>query len=717
MAYIDDSQKIDLLWKKIQYGVTQTGAEKSPYEELAVSNEQIRASEIWQNDKDIPSPAVEVANTVATVDIRMCAEPSVEDNTAWIAVAVYANGITPENRLRDFISPKFDPSYEIRVYADANKTQRIFNSSIETNWIFDYAAGVLWFPDPTIAPTEVYITGFRYIGPKGLPATFSGDVIDVLTELTDGDFSGGYVKGWVENQTRIADAVDDLNRALLDLVPTSTAMLAGMLLEMPGSTTVINDANVVLSEGFKDSTNGTVNPAVPGEAVEKVVGINLETSYVGPFADGQSGTLSVRLNNADAGSVTLVAGDNSGIYGNLDLNQDISDKSTNLSFFETLVARAVNLNLPTGLNALSLRHSTTGESSTLWLVRDSSNVKPTVTLTTVEPKEDNPVVYSSGIPHYARGSILYVGAKVDNLATDIHLDAKNIEFQTIPQEAGPTVWAFPNENGLPKVLEKGATYTANNVIYSINDYDGNVSHGTVQFRVTARNPNGKADLTSTQMINYMRGGVSVGLGPVEEQNVPVSDLGVADTGMQLYATRVLLPSGNTPQANFMPGMLPVWVARDEVPAHEAAIVGGAIRHTTTDYTGYLPAGPDYSSHDANQYATFAIQRKHVSQFMIEIEGRYTELYVKLLGVSGFSRTSNGWLNAMQNYEGWGIPGRDVNAGCAVGRPASGGSQNVHVTFGPQSSSNATDNIILVRFRLTHGQAITGLRFSGVTNEL
>jgi hypothetical protein len=41
----------------------------------------------------------------------------------------------------------------------------------------------------------------------------------------------------------------------------------------------------------------------------------------------------------------------------------------------------------------------------------------------------------------------------------------------------------------------------------------------------------------------------------------------------------------------------------------------------------------------------------------------------------------------------------------------GGSGAFNITFGTQSSTNATDNLILVRFKLATGQSITALSFS------
>ena len=54
---------------------------------------------------------------------------------------------------------------------------------------------------------------------------------------------------------------------------------------------------------------------------------------------------------------------------------------------------------------------------------------------------------------------------------------------------------------------------------------------------------------------------------------------------------------------------------------------------------------------------------------------------------------------------------DTLAGCAVGAVMSGGSGAFQITFGTESSTNATSNEILIRFRLNAGQSITALSFT------
>jgi hypothetical protein len=715
MSNLTAQQKIDLMWKRI-YGVAQTSTLKSEYEEYTLRRDLVRSSDIWREDASIPEIASTVPGIVEFRDIRLIAEPSVEDNSTWVAVETYGTGITPENRLMDFIPPSIHPSYEIKVFKDAGKSQRIFNSEDETNWVFDYSSGILWIPnlDPNENLTEVYLVGYQYVGAKGMNPTFSGDVIDTLGELSNGDFTGGYVPGFVENQTKISDAIDLINRALNDFIPTAPSSLSDYELTMPGATFVVNDANIVLASGFTDNSGSLGSKPVPGNTVGKIVGVNLETEYVGPFGNGRTGTLSVELNNTTVGSHILTPGSDTGVYGKLEINQDVSFGTAGVSFYETLIARAVHIDFPLGLNGLSLKHTVSGSTSTLFLVRDSLSSLPTITSSNVTEGSIVNLEYSSGIPHYARGSRLTLAATVNNLATDLYLDTRNVEFSTNQKTAGSNVWAYPSAYGLPVTLAKGTPYTVSGLTYTIDDTDGNLEHGSVNMKVTARNANGSVSRLDTKLINFMRGGTTTGINPVIEDGVPVENLGTVDVGFEQNAKRILIDGiGPTPPVSIEANTKPEWNVSDPLGPNEAKIVGGVLTHSKQNFTNALPNGPDYSSHADDQYATFWIQRKNVSQLNIEIEGTFSGLWVMLPGVESQPLSPNGWLNAFQAYAGWGVPGRENGSGCAIGRPAFGGSQTVTATFGYESSSNSINNLILVRFRLRDGDAITGLRFSGV----
>lgn len=712
MSNIDVSQKVDLLWKKALFGVSQTGVDKSVYEELSHSPNSIRATEIWREDDKILIPAQAVSEVVEQVSLRLVPEQNSIDGSVWVAVRAFASGITAENRLKDFISPRVDPSFEVQIYSDSARTQRILNSKIQTTWVFDYESGILWLPnaDAETPLTEVYLDGFRYIGEKGMNPTFSGDVIDVLGPLENGNFNDGYVPNFQSGVTKISEAINSINIAVKDFIPASPPPLSEQYMVVPGATNTVDDANLVLAEGFTDASGTFPVKPVAGNVVPKIVGMNVESSFVGPFGDGRQGTLAVMLNQESVGSRELSVGDDTGVYGKLYINQETTYGMAMASFWEVITAKAVGLEFAPGLNSLYLSHSITGDSNYVFLVNDSSAELPVVNSVGIRPINEV-LVYSSGIPHYGRDTRLALSANVDNLATDLALDTRNVLFSTEGAFAGPAVWAYPGANGLPSVLTKATNYQVEDVIFNISDYDDTVEHGSVRITATGQNANGSNELQSTQIVNFMRGGSSQGMSPVNESGIAIVNLGAFDEGTPLDAMRISMPNGATPTWN---GLLEAWDSTLELPAHEAAIVGGAIRFTRENYANYLPAGPDYSNKLSTQYATFAIQRRNVSLMNIEIEGKYSGLQIALPGLANQTLAPNGWMDCFSPYAGYGVPGREVPAGCALNRAATGGSQTVTATFGYESSSNSTNNVILVRFKLLQGDKITGLRFSGVS---
>ena len=148
MAY-SDAQKVDLLYKKL-FGVakTDTSANKG------ASNE---------------------ANS-SPILIRL-------DNT-WISVYP-----TWQTQLTDWIPPEFGSGYFIKVYSDNVAVGNVVATGTNLSdsgiagvgeWFFDYQAGILNFVGSTPIPAAltsskvIYITGYRYIGEKGLVTVNGG---------------------------------------------------------------------------------------------------------------------------------------------------------------------------------------------------------------------------------------------------------------------------------------------------------------------------------------------------------------------------------------------------------------------------------------------------------------------------------------------------------------------------------------------------------------
>lgn len=190
---ISTDAKVDLLYKKY-FGVTKTDlpANKSPSNEATASTPLVRGDTIWAAAAQIPAMAAPVATVVQayqTTNRIQC----VADVTSTPIGGVYPSWKT---NLQDWIPSEFGSTYFIKVYAaaagaaDPTTGTPLSDSGIGGigEWNFDYSAGVLNFIGGTIpatltASTVIYITGFRYIGTKGISSaggfsgTFTGNVI------------------------------------------------------------------------------------------------------------------------------------------------------------------------------------------------------------------------------------------------------------------------------------------------------------------------------------------------------------------------------------------------------------------------------------------------------------------------------------------------------------------------------------------------------------
>jgi hypothetical protein len=141
-----------------------------------------------------------------------------------------------------------------------------------------------------------------------------------------------------------------------------------------------------------------------------------------------------------------------------------------------------------------------------------------------------------------------------------------------------------------------------------------------------------------------------------------------------------------------------------------ALNAESLRWDNTNYsTGYLPVGPNLSGRGVGaQYFTFRFVRTGVSKFNIKyttttgIGGIWCAM-PGTGGISGTTSTLNKWLSlAIDN---------SLADGCALGGNlviSATGSLSYNCSFGTLSSSNATNNEILVRIKLTSGQSITAL---------
>lgn len=585
---------------------------------------------------------------------------------------------------------------------------------------------------------ELGINQLPVIGPMPtdtFPATFQGDVIsrfvrtldptksgggggggggsDVLTDTSDSSaYDDGYIKGWQVGFTKVSDAFRMINLALKDLTPPAPPNLNIQYLNVEGGLSLVDGNPIVLAVSALNST-GLPDASLPrpGSPIRRVIKSTFNTTEIGPFAPGNRGELTLLHNTETKGMAELDTGSNVGSYDALEITTDTAFPANKPGFHEALTARGVAMVPVEGVNCVQIAHSEGTSSPPEFFVYSTSTTLPTIDSINVDVAESSVLISSSGIPHLARGSSLTIAGSVSDLATDITFDRKNIDIFTTPVAVGPTTWLSPGSKGLKANFVKGGTDSFSNANYDIADTENNPAYGTVDLKIVARNPNGVTEYVHSKRINVMRGGVPVGVGPLDELSVPVLDLGELVEGKPLFGFRVELPNEFTPDAAFT-DMPPLWDSTIATPDWEASVVGGAAIADLNNYADFIPPGPDYSAKFGTQYITFAVCRSAVSRMIVQVRGSFSKMLVKLPGLTDLPLAANGWWDAALPYEGAGVPGRAVSAGCALGLPAFGFDQDVHVTFGSENSANANNNLILVRFMLVGDNRITGLRFTG-----
>jgi hypothetical protein len=191
---ISDTQKVDFLWKKTIFGVTNTGgAGKQGFEETIGSPAPVYSNSIFA--ETIPVPAPFATDTIVryygpSQAIRMTADITVAGNAAWIATETFNDLGT---KLGNWIAPSVDAGYLVDVYRNdptvpANKLNGGVNNQ---EWVFDYTAGVLRFVNNVPAGiTSLWLVGHRYIGATGLGGA-GVNLRDTAVEYTGNSISSG----------------------------------------------------------------------------------------------------------------------------------------------------------------------------------------------------------------------------------------------------------------------------------------------------------------------------------------------------------------------------------------------------------------------------------------------------------------------------------------------------------------------------------------------
>ena len=757
---ISDEEKVDLLWKKFIYGVskTETPDNKSPSNEIRPSPTIAYGNQIWINAKDIPAtpPAastefvqVKTVTGEGATPLTMITDSS--DAKAWRA---FDNAVAIE----DWIPFSFGPAYALKLWlgdpavVDPAPTMLFLDGSGNSDeYFFDYKAGIIYFIGdnlPVGAASQLYIEGYRYIGPMdvsvfeggGGGGSDCGNEI-ALCEPTDGDLTDPAISGTslgvtfnkgvavaLAVETTVTDAIDGLNEIVGMLLPDPPPAFPSTPLDF---TSIGNDPRLAASV----TDNSTESTIAAGDSVARTTG-DANSQVIAISGPGKIGNLSASLNElgtlVDLGQIPFDITDNAGTDTSLVVTNNIWYPTDTPGFWQAFDCHLSILEglIPIGVNKAEIVHSQAGDTEKFF-VQDDFLDNPTINLETVNIADTiGTKTRSSGVIHYAQGAEIAIqNIGLGNISGETYYGGDPLALVVSGSFAltrGTSTNPFTNTTknwlSLGKSLPLDRQWLANE---SQNDlpveFNQNDCTKLFQFNLGVTNVNGITSTNINKNILYLAGTPQ---GVVLEDSIPV--IGILGSSGNGTRTKFSLPTDQ-------PGGLTDFWDSDQTPQnHHATIVAGRLAHDQTDYSAYHPLSDnngsqpnlDLSSRDGKQYATFKFVATGVSNFDIDIEGQITACYVQLVGITD-DYSSTQWWSMMLAAETFGIPGDqtvsypDANGslGCATSStvmPEGAVTGRYNCTFGLANSSDAAavaeGSQIYVRFVLQTGDYVDSLRF-------
>ncbi len=520
--------------------------------------------------------------------------------------------------------------------------------------------------------------------------------------------------------TKLSSAIESLNSVLSHLVPTAPTNFP------TGSFTLTSTGTspVLAAGGVTDHTSGTSGLSA-GSSVTRLTSSTVTTSVLNWNNQSPNGLaadliLTLMINGASSGTytftdVTASGNTDNGTHSGIVISAQAAFPSGTPGFWKSFSVGVNSASGLQGINKLQLTSNEEGNSNTLYWVQDNINTAPAVTGTSLALLSNGTVAYSSSVPHFNTTGTLTGNLSISNLAGETYYNGNPLSITGSNSIIAAQSYSYATLGITTPIARQITTATAVTP-FTINVSGTNVfASGTISG--TATNVTGNSSLTAlaTTTILVKNGAYAT----LDEANIVVSGLGSLPNTNN--AVRVVLTADASGVDVPTSAAYTTWSSSAALPTYSAAVVAGVLSCNKTNYaSGYLPAGPNLSGQDSAQYVTFAFQRSSASSFVINVTGTYAHCWIALPGVSdnsGISPNSKGgvWWDTAVAYQGVGVPGdaSNPNAGCGfnTSNTMTGSSGAFQMVFGAQSSSNATGNNILVRFRLNTGQSITALSFS------
>ncbi len=548
--------------------------------------------------------------------------------------------------------------------------------------------------------------------------TYHGD--QVIGTPTGGSFRAGAFTPNASDLTK--DSIDELNFILGKLVPPQPDNINGVALSLIGTAGVGR-----LCDGFTPTNNtGVFLTPSAGTQYTRNTDSTITTNYITEYGPGDSGTVTGFVNAVGVGTTTLnvsfgiyaVKSDN-GTYGALQIanDKDAANSSRNVGiaslFYEVYDVRLVNAASPDGFNKAFITHGSATTDNVFWYEDPSTVGAPVISFSGVTAPSSPTLNYSSGVPHYTQSTNnnFTYDVTVTNASGDMYTQNKllNSDGQT-PGFQNPGHKEYDDFVGgtLPPARNFGVgTGAVVNIAQTPRDLHLTLTsqHFTRFDAVTPYGSHNNQRLNYSTNINIM--GTTARTNVIDEDNILISSLGTGSGN----ATRVNAGStGDNPTPVFTS-----WTENSSVATYEAVVRGGTLRHDQTNYSfGYLPVGPDYSSgRNGTQYFQVELIRSNVSELNITYSGAAAGCFVCMPNNSAWTTSlsgTNGWADMFQAYRGAGIP-TSAEPGCSSGGLMDNNGGTFTCVFGTESSSNDSNNRILIRWKLTSGQSITSMSFS------
>ena len=506
------------------------------------------------------------------------------------------------------------------------------------------------------------------------------------------------------------DAISTIQNTLNKLVPPAPTTLAGLAVNV-----LTNGGTRRLCVGFTDRTGGTSGYSA-GDQLKRNTDSSITTDKIQDVGPGDSGSLVGIISDTLSTSTTLTSDINSASVNGLELsdNKDASlstrDSGIQADFYQVYDVRFVNAAVSgAGLNEVYFQHS--GNTSAKgYFYEDSSLVSaPVLTTSSIYLPSSQDVSYSSGVPHYTNSTDNEFSYSLfaTNMSGDMYINntvATSSQTSGFTHQGNKTYVDFGGTNPPAKDFGVGSSKTASVIQYP-RDLHVQVTNNQLS-NWSMSTPYGSDSARPSVSLAFNIMGSTARTNVVDEDNILIGSVGSGSGN----ATRVGDGTGDNPSPNPQ-----TWVSSSTPTNHEAIVVGGVLKHDVTDYsTGHRPVGPDLSGRTVNaQYAEFDIRRSGVSQFTINYTGSCAGCWVTMPTNTTWQNSlsgTNGWADMFQSYRGSGVP-TSAEPGSSSGGVMDNNGGSFTCVFGTESSSNDSENRILVRWKLSSGQSITSMSFS------